>query len=80
MCLQPFADPERRQLPGAERSAPTMATPDAEATVGSRSRWLPYGGQQGATALRPSTPPESGEPLEISLTASPLAVDRGAQR
>jgi len=56
-----------------------MATPDAKATVGSHSRWLPYGGQQGATTLRPSTPPESGEPLEISLTASPLAVDRGAR-
>ena len=41
-----------------------MATPDAKATVGSHSRWLPYGGQQGATTLRPSTPPESGEPLE----------------
>jgi len=48
-----------------------MATPDAKATVGSHSRWLPYGGQQGATALRPSTPPESGNHWKISLTALP---------
>jgi hypothetical protein len=37
----PSLTPERRQLPGTEQNAPTTATPDAMATAGSHSRWLP---------------------------------------
>lgn len=65
--------------PAARRRAecPNHGHARPKATVGSHSRWLLYGGQQGATALRPSTPPESGEHWKISLTALPA---RGRQR
>ena len=80
MCLQPFADPERRQLPGAERSAPTMATPDAKATVAATHVGCRTAGSR--VLLRSGHPRhrEAGNHWKISLKAPPLAVDRGAQR